>query len=120
MDRPLEVEQTFLRGAAERSPVRISSAAKVPVPRVEVGIEVDQREGPEARCRRPQQRKRDGVVATKRENVRCMRGDQLRGIFDLSDRLLDAEGSARDVAGVRNLPSERLRISPRVERPQHP
>ena len=55
------------------------------------------------------------MVATKGENMGGTLGDLFRGQFDLRDRLLYPEWCARDVAGVRNLARERLRLSPGVE-----
>jgi len=52
----LEVEQPFFRGAAKWSPMRVSRAAEIGVPGVEMSIEMDQGQRPEASDRRSEQR----------------------------------------------------------------
>ena len=100
--------------------MRVPSPAEIRVPGVEVGIEMDQCERPEASGRRPEERQSDRMVATQRENVSGPLGDLSCGLFDLPDRLLDPEWGAGDVAGIGNLTRERLGLRPRVVRTQHP
>src|SRR2546427_11442324 len=99
--------------------MRVAGTAEVDIPRVEVSIEVNQRQGPEARSRRAQQWQCDGVVAAERYQV----GRPLAGcpgrFFDLTDRLLDAERSAGDVACIGHLMSERFGVGPGVEWTEH-
>ena len=61
-------QQTLLPGPSERRPVRVLRA-EVRVPRVEVRIEVDERDGSVTPVHGPQQRQRDRVVTPDREQV---------------------------------------------------
>ena len=94
-------QQVLLPRAPERRPVRVRGA-EVRVPRVEVGVEVHERDRPVPSVHRAEQRRRDRVVAPDRAGA-SIRQDVVRGGLDLRDRLADVEQVAADVAGVRDL-----------------
>src|SRR5690606_33245691 len=85
--------------ADERRPMEVL-AAEVLVPRVDVRIELHQREGPVLLRGRAQQRQRDRMVAAdhERRGTRVVNGR--RAGFDDLERALDADGRHIEVAVV--------------------
>ena len=106
--------------AAERGAVRVGRA-EVRVPRVEVGVEVDQRDRSVALVHRAQHRQRDGVVAAEHDGDRGVGQERPGARLDLGDRLVDRERRAGDVAGVGHLlVRERSHLEPGVVAAQQP
>ena len=62
----------------------------------------------------------DRVVASQGDDVRGLLSSGASRRLDLADCLLDAERSARHVAGVGHLLCERLGLGPGIEWPEHP
>ena len=95
-------QQALLPRSAERRPVRVGRA-EVRVPRIQVRVEVQERDRSVPALHHPEQRKRDRVVAADREEVLGPGEDLLGPGFDLPDRLHDVERVASDVSGVGHL-----------------
>ena len=118
MHRALTRKQPLLERPSERCPMRVRGP-EVRVPGVEMGVEVDERDGAAVPLRNPQEGQRDRVVAAQRQQpIRPLQG---RGgaVLDLRDGLADVERIRREVAGVGDLVDvPRLDVEWRVIRAQ--
>lgn len=81
------------------------------VPGVEVGIEVQNGHGPVSRGGGAQQRERDGVVATERDDAGVVVDPGPGSGLDRGHRLRDAKGPHADITGIDDLQRrERIRV----------
>ena len=99
LDEALAVDEPFLDGAAERRAVKIL-AAEVLVPRVDVRVELHERERSVPLRQRAQDRQRDRVVAADDDRPRAGVGDRADARLDGLVALLDADRRRVDVADV--------------------
>src|SRR5215472_17910787 len=91
--------------------------AEVGVPRVNVGIEVDQGDLAEPLFRHLEQGIGDGVISADREQPARIAEQPSRACLDLLDGLLDIERVAGDIASVGDLLyAKRRYVQPRVPR----
>ncbi len=120
MNAVLFQEQPFL-GSAPKGRAMSERRAEVGLPGVEMGIEMDQGDRPEALAGRLEQRIGDGVVTADGQQVRRS-GEQLVGTrLDLVDSLFDVERIACDVARVGDLlGAKRRHFQARMPRAQEP
>ena len=110
MRGPVLEQEAFLPGTPERGPMRVGRA-EVRVPRIEVRVEVQQRNGTVSTVHRPEQRQCDRVVTADRQEMGRPTQRLVGTGLDLRDRLLDVERVARDVSGIGHLlHRERLHV----------
>src|SRR5262249_23092735 len=102
LDEAAAVDDLLLDRAAERRAVKVL-AAEVLVPRVDVRVELDERERSVLFRERAQNRQRDGVVAAGDDRPRAGCGDCRNARLDRVVRLLDAYRRRVDVADVRDV-----------------
>jgi len=117
VDAAIQPKQAFFRGTPERRPVVVRDA-EVTLPRVEVGVEMDDGQWPKLPVGSAEQRQSDGVITAQGKEVTASSEQPIGACLDLRDRFGDDEGIACDVARVRNLlEGERLHVHIRVVRP---
>ncbi len=102
MQAASRVEQAFLEGSAERSPVRVGGA-EVGVPGVQMRVEVDDRDRAVRGRERPQQGQRDGVIAAEGQQPRRPLEQVTGAALDGGDRLGDAERADGEITGIGGL-----------------
>jgi len=95
-------EQTFLRRSSKRCAVGVGGA-EVRVPCIQVRIEVDERDRSRVVIDRPQERKRDRVIASHADQTIHLLEQRGGRRLDLGDGLGDVERIARDVPRVGDL-----------------
>ena len=120
MEAGREVNQPLFGGSPERCPVSDWST-EIGIPSVKVRIEMQHGDGAVLLRYRPQQRQRDGVVATEDDKSAAVGCESRCALLDLGDSLLEIERVGDNIPTVGNLLlAERFDILRRVLRPKQP
>ena len=99
LNEPPPVDDSFLDRPAERRAVKVL-AAEILVPRVDMRVELHERERPVPFRERPQHRQRDRMVAADYDRTGAAIGDRPNARFDGVVALLDADRRRVDVSKI--------------------